>query len=594
MLSCGESVLQFIMLSVITFVVLFAIINADEFVTDPQSVTVSEGENVTLSCESDIYDYRQSCDNYMFYWLKDVSLGSDIYLSKCHTVYSDFSSRMTAMKNDGRYTLNIHQVLDSDSGEYYCYVNGESISPLRSAEASLRVIPSPPLCDVVPNSPTVGTTVKLRCKLSEQASESSLLTWLETASGEEIHSEPSGPTKPGGYYTANLVVTELDNYKEFTCVAGPDQEKGSKCIITPLQVKTNVSISPNSSVTIYEGGMASFRCISESVPNAHEFRWRVRKNNGSEDKVNINKISSLGVNYELSEIGQELKIFDASIASFNNTAVRCIAINTLESVRSGESLLIVLPAAAIPTEKSATTDTKRSNSSSRSVPGLIVGGVLGVFLLLAIIAILGCYLLRNKRTGLKERSTKSRFQKSSARERLTMTVVQASPTYEEVPQDIVRRNETESELQDDTATSALYAMPDKAKRGGESQNNVSPTYANSSGYVNLPRHGEQHPPSSSDDSRRVVSGHVKYAVPDKSGKSRLTSEPSDCDSTSAVLRQNDDPKQKNAEGLVYADLELESPRRPDRVENDQQADESINYASIRGDLAEVRGLLSRN
>lgn len=170
-----------------------------------------------------------------------------------------------------------------------------------------------------------------------------------------------------------------------------------------------------------------------------------------------------------------------------------------------------------------------------------------------------------------------------------MSVVQASPTYEEVPQDAVRY-QTRSSSVDVTQQPALYALPEAAIQHSPETfgDTSSPTYANSSGYVNLPR--PLSGATGGDNVRIVSSGEVKYSVLDKS---RQTAPPAG-ETAEGSPQSTDDPKQKNAENLVYAELELQNPQPTPNVESNQNEDESINYASIRGDMAAIRSLLSRD
>ncbi|XP_033636093.1 V-set and immunoglobulin domain-containing protein 1-like [Asterias rubens] len=580
------------MLRVLTTIALF-LCTAAEFLTDPRSVTVYEGQNITLTCKSDIFDNGEVCSTYSFYWRKDISLSTDTYFSVCGTVYTQFRERMTVSKNYGDYSLTITHVRSVDSGRYYCYDN----SNLESARADLVVLRAPPSCDVTPNPVTVDALAQLVCRLSSETDPASLLTWIYVESGIVVDSTED----PEYSFTADHWVTELDNFKEFACVAGPDLTNGARCVITPLQVQTIVLISPSPSVTVFEGDLATFTCTSESIPSAYEFRWRVSKPNGLEDKVNVNTISNLRGEYSLSDNGQEMGIIRVSIVEFDNAVIRCIAFNGREpAVSSEETILLVLPASERgTTHQPFGTDPLEpdSKADTGSSTGNVVGGVIGVIILLAIIASLACYLLRNKNGSLKQRLGRSKFNKLSSKALPTMSVEQASPTYEEVPQDAVRYH-TRNSSDDITEQPALYALPEAAiMQDPETCGPSSPTYANSSGYVNLPRHSDQRPlsgASGADNRRNVSSEEVKYSVLDKSRQNRHSSQPAGETTEGAGQSPDDDRKQKNAEGLVYAELDLENARPASSVENSQHADESINYASIRGDMAAVRSLLSRD
>ncbi len=245
---------------------------------DPQSVTVTEGRNVTLTCGS---GYLTTCDSYKFSWKRKKDQDSPIEgISACSTVTRSFARRrpnsIAVELISDRYYLHMRNVQLEDTGTYWCYMNnaGHRIS----AKALLTVIqPLPqfkPNCDFEPVQPRVGATISFKCTLSERDPPSPL-TWFESTSSNAIQIEDKTEVIPGETYTVSRELTEFDNIREFTCVAGPHLN-GPNCSITPLQIPTTVSISP-SHLTLHEHQNVTFTCDLKSTPQqlADRYEWRV-------------------------------------------------------------------------------------------------------------------------------------------------------------------------------------------------------------------------------------------------------------------------------------------------------------------------------
>ncbi len=236
------------------------------FYLNPQSVTVTEGSNVRLTCGS---VYLTTCIAYQFSWQRKLNQHSNIeQISVCSRLKLNFAGRSgIVVEQDGqRYHLQINNVQRDDSGTYWCNMT-ETSRQHSSETALLTVVPLlpkyKPSCNIYPSRPRVGETVSLECTLSER-DPLSLLTWFESTSSGLIQIEDKTEINPGETYAVERELTESDNMKEFICVAGP-QLNGPNCSITPLQIPTTVSISP-SHLTLLEHQNATFTCDLKSTP----------------------------------------------------------------------------------------------------------------------------------------------------------------------------------------------------------------------------------------------------------------------------------------------------------------------------------------
>ena len=213
-----------------------------------------------------------------------ISSGKDPneYVAGCFSIQGDHQGRMSVRldTNKKRYQLTIRNVQLEDSGDYWCQLSFVTGYITKSARATLtvnQVLPRvKPFCELDPPQPRVNTTVRLKCTLSSKDPPNNL-TWFESPLIERNQLERGREIQPGQVYSVERVLTDTDNMKEFTCVAGPNV-RGPNCSITPLHISTTVSIFP-SSITLQEHQSARFTCDLEAIPPqiAHEYRWRVIK-----------------------------------------------------------------------------------------------------------------------------------------------------------------------------------------------------------------------------------------------------------------------------------------------------------------------------
>ncbi len=270
---------------------------------------------------------------------------------------SNFEGRsgFAVEQDSDRYHLQINNVQRDDSGTYWCNMI-ETNWHHNSETALLTVIPLlpeyKPSCNIYPSRPRVGETVSFKCTLSER-DPPSLLTWFESTSSDAIQIEDKTEVNPGETYAVERELTESDNMREFTCVAGPHLN-GPNCSITPLQIPTTVLISP-SHLTLLEHQNATFTCDLKSTPQqlADRYEWRVFLVDKGDVKVNRDTVQNLDGRFKLDQNGQTLQIIDVTPGEFNFSQIRCIAFqDSTPTISINDSLLFVLP---LPTATPKTT-----------------------------------------------------------------------------------------------------------------------------------------------------------------------------------------------------------------------------------------------
>ncbi len=361
-----------------------------------------------------------------------------------------------------------------------------------SDTALLTVNPLPPKykpsCNIYPSQPRVGESVSLNCTLSER-DPPSLLTWFESTSSVPIQIEDETEVNPGETYAVERELTESDNMREFTCVAGPHLN-GPNCSITPLQIPTTVSISP-SHLTLLEHQNATFTCDLKSTPQqlADRYEWRVLLVDKGEVKVNRDTVQNLDGRFKLDQNGQTLQIIDVTLREFNFSKIRCIAFQDSRAISSvNDSLLFVLPLTTATPPKTNIVSVFDNDDNTLQGSGviIIVGGLIGVIFFLIIIALLGCYLIKHKHNLIGPGQTTATLEeRQPSGERVTVSSEdQNGQTYDEIPWDVAGDRNARMSSSATKEAEVLHACADKTGRNEIKRYGVpAPSTTSQDGYT---------------------------------------------------------------------------------------------------------------
>ena len=212
-------------------------------------------------------------------------------------------------------------------------VLGQHSSPFEDT-AGLLTIPTP-VCRVK-TKVFINTTAQLICQIkSFQGNESVKLKWSFFTRSVRVEEKSSS-------FAAFHLFTEMDNYREFTCVAGPDNH-GPNCSLTPLQIPTNVTLRIVDNGT--DDGTIAFKCYAEAVPRVTSYVWGVLEAESSSDN---NWVELQGDDKRISDNGTVLVISLGNIAS-RPVLVACTASNELGLTGSDTRKYQFVPNQSVPT-----------------------------------------------------------------------------------------------------------------------------------------------------------------------------------------------------------------------------------------------------
>ncbi|XP_071801269.1 cell adhesion molecule 2-like [Asterias amurensis] len=562
---------------------------------NPQSVTVTEGSNATFTCGS---LYLSTCDYYRFSWQRKLNQCFGVeQMSSCFSATPAGRTGIVAERDGHRYRLHITNVQRDDTGTYWCSLyDPHGMRHQTSQTALLTVNPLlpqyQPSCNINPMLARVGETISLECTLSER-DPPSLLTWYKSTSTGPIQTEDQTEVNPGETYPVDRVLTEADNMMDFTCIAGPDSS-GPSCSITPLQISPTVSILP-SHLTRHEHQNATFTCEFKSTPQsmANEYKWRVLQLDKDEIRVNIDTLHRHDGRFQLAQDGQTLEIINVTPEDFNNSQIKCIALlDDTPFPSANNSLLFVLPLSTT-TPRAVTvsvTETDRDESfpdtDDNTLPKessfiVIIVGVLGSIVFLIIITLIGCFLIKNKPNSTKPGQT------AATHKQVETGGNQNDQTYDEIPLDVARDRDARMPSSATNGAEVLYACADKTRRNEIKRYAV--TASSTTGEDVAVAKVE-----SVDGEVGSALDHAIYAMPNKPAKTG--NHPGKTDHHRVNLPAHDTRKEtdtpiaddfesrgKNAEGLVYADLDFPRPSSATSTAV-LQSDEQSEYAELRRDI----------
>lgn len=291
---------------------------SDGFYEEPSNQTVHAGNTVTLSCF--LRPPRQSSYLYV-YWYKSFGFSDlpTMPISSRRVTNANVDERYSIVGSDNRYDLQITNVEVGDTSYYMCkYYTGDYFD---SQIAHLVVYDNTlvPQCRFHPHNPDVGTRVTIRCLPGSGDSSQSLTLWR----GQNGHQITNVARQPNGAITHRFPLKANDNNRSYTCVFGRNFKNIHNCSVTPLTVAPTISLTPAVTVGILDDTVR-FSCFARGLPKFTTYKWVV-----GTGPTSLRISESVG-RYIHSTNGESARLTITHLkTSDNNTAVRCIATNSL-------------------------------------------------------------------------------------------------------------------------------------------------------------------------------------------------------------------------------------------------------------------------
>ena len=242
-----------------------------KFIQEPSSVTVREGQNVTLECS---VSHKAG----VLQWTKDdFGLGT----SRSLPGYSRFS--MVGDNND-TWNLHIENITFEDDGRYQCQVGAtETVGPIRSQYATLTVLspPEPPVLTVGDMMRVEDGKIALVQCISRGGHPASMIKWklngqLVTSGIQENVTQMKDSKKMITISTLKFPVTINLSGSELVCEAENKANSDTQIVKTQIQVeyKPRVALQVNNS-EYFEGDSITVACNANAQPQEVSYQWFV-------------------------------------------------------------------------------------------------------------------------------------------------------------------------------------------------------------------------------------------------------------------------------------------------------------------------------
>ncbi|XP_020293317.1 tyrosine-protein kinase-like otk, partial [Pseudomyrmex gracilis] len=242
-------------------------------VSSPESLSVTEGDSVTLSCS---YSGMEPPVTYV-HWLKD---GMQLRESGGPTRY-----RVT--DNHGNVTLHFKSVDLSDKGHYMCQIFTTGFPPVLSDQAVLTVeeklkfSPQP-----VNKRLELASTAKVSCKA--QGATNPAVKWVKEGEDEKF---PKHVQDINGTLHFNGV--KMEDKGRYTCIANNTQGSINHTISIDVVVAPKFTKLPDNPTEAIEGYPVMLHCVAEGYPTP-TIQWDKdsRMNDAVDPRFNIFKNGS--------------------------------------------------------------------------------------------------------------------------------------------------------------------------------------------------------------------------------------------------------------------------------------------------------------
>ncbi|XP_072038525.1 uncharacterized protein [Amphiura filiformis] len=246
----------------ILLITIMSSVHAITIVSGPVDVMTMVGETIELQCT--IADKG----DLLVYWLR-----GDEYLTFDYAFYEDAVNPRYSIIDKGNpnrlFVLRISDVQVSDAGRYQCG-HFEPSPTFENALLSVIGNESPPQgqtppdegfprCEVSPQNPSLGETVRLTCT-SQGGDPPAQLRWVQ--GDNSLTGQSQSPN------SVDRTLRENRNGIEYQCrLSHPALNKPRVCTITPLRILPTVRVEP-AVVMIDRGGQgALFTCVANGIPD---------------------------------------------------------------------------------------------------------------------------------------------------------------------------------------------------------------------------------------------------------------------------------------------------------------------------------------
>jgi len=256
------------------------------FLVEPESVSVKEGDNVTLTC---------SVDNKVgvLQWTKDdFGLGTYRNLSEY--------SRYRMVGEEGKtWNLAIVNVTLEDDAKFQCQVGAtEFVGPIRSkyAVVNISASPQPPVITAGPLMVLREGKIALVQCISKGGKPASVIRWkrngeLITDGVQEKVEKLNDSLRFITVSTLTFPVTVNLTGSILECEASNEADEHSRTVNTQIEVEYAPQVSMSlDRETIYEGDTVRLSCKAEANPDLIEYQWsldgkEVKEGRGAKELV---------------------------------------------------------------------------------------------------------------------------------------------------------------------------------------------------------------------------------------------------------------------------------------------------------------------
>jgi len=242
-----------------------------QFLKEPESIVVKEGDNVTLEC---------SVSNKIgvLQWTKD---GFGLGTSRSLSGYERY--RMVGEQGK-TWNLQISNITLEDDAKYQCQVGAtDAVAPIRSNYATVKVLalPEPPVLTVGKMMVLEeGKIAMIQC-ISKGGNPASMIKWslngqLVTSGIEEKISKMKDARRMITVSTLTFPVTVNLSGSELVCEASNEVEEEPASVKTIIEVEFKPKVALTSDTEeIFEGDTVRLSCIAEANPNLIEYQWNI-------------------------------------------------------------------------------------------------------------------------------------------------------------------------------------------------------------------------------------------------------------------------------------------------------------------------------